>query len=225
MYGAAIALLLVLGMIALSLVRLRIRFELGSQVRQVFFGFGRTGLEIDWITRYRTLRIWGIPVRRRPIAEAVEQPVPAHALQSPGPAKPVMPKRSASKIARSRDWLELLDLLPASGRAFWKYATGLLKAVIVEQMDGQIEAGFAQPDYTGIAFGYYQAALATAPSVIGRVAFVPRWEGPTFTGHLRGSIALPLHRLILDSVLLAWRLPCRRIIRFAIGKKKGVPHD
>jgi hypothetical protein len=105
--------------------------------------------------------------------------------------------------------------------ALWGYFVSILKSVAVEEAQGEIEAGFDEPDITGRVFGYYQAALGMVPSVVGRVAFVPDWTGASFSASMRLSLALPLYKLIWRTLVLIARLPLRELVKLAIGKKRG----
>ena len=122
---------------------------------------------------------------------------------------------------RSRSVMTVLDILPQSFGALWRYFVGLLSAAIIEQAEGEIEAGFDAPHITGQVYGCYQAALAIAPTLVGRVKYTPVWSGRSFSGALRVSIAWPVYRLIWQTVLLIWRLPVRKFVKLAIGEKKG----
>jgi hypothetical protein len=92
---------------------------------------------------------------------------------------------------------------------------------VIEEARARVVAGFESPDQTGIAFGYYQAALGIAPAFVGRVQFVPDWMGPSFTASGRLAVAIPLYKLIWRTTLLVLQLPSIRTLRMAIKKEKG----
>jgi hypothetical protein len=118
----------------------------------------------------------------------------------------------------------MLRILPESLGALWGYFVGLLKAAIIERAEGEIEAGFDAPHVTGQVYGCYQAALAIAPALAGRFQYTPVWTGSSFSGALRLSIAWPVYRLIWQTMLLMSRLPIRKLVKLAIGEKRGDKH-
>ncbi len=205
----------ILIMTALLVLRLRLRAEIGTRQRWLFVGIGRTGLHADFVTSLLRVRWAGLTVYCRPLAVSVRsedrQPAPA---ERPGPKKP-------AKRRRHVPISELLDLLRRSRSAIWTYAVGLLRAVIVEQLEAEIEGGFDQPHLTGQAFGYYQAALAAVPAVVGRVNYIPDYTGASLNGALKASIALPVYKWLYRSIVLLWQLPIKDIVRMTIGSNKG----
>jgi len=58
--------------------------------------------------------------------------------------------------------------------------------------------------------------------VVGRVQFIPDWIGPSFSGTARVSVAIPVYKLLLRTIVLTYRLPLRDLLKLAIRKKKGV---
>jgi hypothetical protein len=135
------------------------------------------------------------------------------------------PDKKGTKKSKRRghwgQWQEFLPLLPKCAKALHGYSFGILRSIIVEELQAEIEAGFDSPDLTGLTFGYYQAALAAAPGVVGRVEYRPDWTGASFSGQARGSVALPLYRLLGRSIVLVYQLPLREILKLAIGRRRG----
>lgn len=206
---------LILGVIATAvlMLRVRIRLEVSRDRRVLFAGLGRTGVELDFVSRRKTLRLCGARVRvLRPRKKA-----PAGA--EPEAEKAGKPDKPGAK--RVRPARKILRILPQCTTALWSYSLDMIKAVILEQAEGEIEAGFDSPDMTGRMFGFYQAALAAVPSVAGRIRYTPDWTGPSFAGAVRCSVGLPLYKLGYLTLVLIWRLPVREIIKVAIGTKKG----
>jgi len=205
--------------IAASLVRVRLRLEISPERRILFVGLGRSGSEIDFVKREGVLKLFGLRLKQFKLDDAhksqrTARPTSAKSGESPS----ISPKPSS----RRRSLRSILEFVPPSANAFWKCGLGLFKSTIVEEAEADIEAGFDTPDVTGQAFGYYQAALAAAPGLFGRVSFTPNWTGRTFSGSARLSLAWPVYRLLWQTTLLLWRLPKRKIYRLAIGEKKGV---
>lgn len=209
---------LVLLAASLLLLRLRLRLEVSSDRKLVFLGLGRSGPELDFRRRQGVLRVFGLRLLRFGLGGREGQPAEKTKREKPKtktPAKPSRPKRR--RPARN-----VLAILPQCLKALGRYALGLLRAAVLEQAEGEIEAGFESPHITGQVFGYYQAALAAAPGLMGRVVFVPVWTGQSFSGALRVTVAWPAYRLVWQTGRLVFRLPVRKIIKLAIGTKEGV---
>jgi len=216
---------LLLAFAALTLLRLRFRFEIAGNVRRVFVGLGRSGVELDYVTRRQTFRLFGLAVKESDIARPSD-PLEQESIQQAGEtdevaADPTHELAKPKRLRRVRPVKDILRIIPRCSQALWGYSIGLLKSIIVEELEAEIEGGFDSPDLTGTAFGYYQAALAAVPGVVGHVKYTPDWQGASFCGRARGSVALPLYRLILRSAALMWQLPLRDLIKLAIGKQRG----
>lgn len=210
---------LVVLLAALMTLRLRIRFRVGSHQRFLFVGIGRSGQEVDFVDRTSTTRLMGFRLKTMKLGKrSKEQPEP---VSKDGKIK----KPKKKWLRRQRSWRDFVRILPSTASPLWKYGTSMLASVIVEQMQGKIEAGFEQPDRTGLAYGYYQSALAAAPAVVGKIEYLPVWDRSAFKASLTGSVALPIYRLVYYSILLVFRLPLREILKLAIGKKKGDQDD
>ncbi len=214
-------LIIVVLVVAVLMLRLRLRFEFSSDKRLLFVGLGRTGSETDYAAGIGRLRLFGRQIRSWALSK--EKPLDAVKDRVAAAKSIVKDKRPAEeKPKKALDIRSILKIAPEISKALWRYSLDLLKSTIVEQAEGEIEAGFEEPDLTGQAFGFYQAALAVAPSVVGRVNYIPDWTGASFSGAVRASVALPLYRLVWLTLVLLWRLPIVRIIRLVRGDRKGV---
>lgn len=201
---------------ALLLVRVRFRLEIAPEKRLLFVGLGRSGPEFDFVRREAVIRLSGLKIKRIQLgAKTGNYP------EDTAPSTPVS-KKKPSSAKRAFSISSLFKILPQCLHAFGRYAIGLLKAAIVEEARGEIEAGFETPDITGQVFGYYQAALASAPGLMGRIRYNPVWTGPSFSGSACVVVAWPVYRLVWQTALLMFRLPLIKIINLAIGKKEGV---
>jgi hypothetical protein len=197
------------------LLNLRVRVELDDNRRLVFFGLGRSGLEFDLAGKISYLKIIGYRLksfRKKEKKEAVkkEMAVPE-----------VTEKKPPKKVPRQRSTCEMLKLLPQCSNALWCYFIDIVKSLAVEELQGEIEGGFDSPDLTGRAFGYYRAVLGAVPALAGHFRYYPVWTGAVFSGSLRLAVVLPLYKMLYRTLLLVFRLPLRKIIKVAIGTKKG----
>ncbi|MBU0984666.1 MAG: hypothetical protein KKA42_12390 [candidate division Zixibacteria bacterium] len=226
---------------AVLMLRIRMRLEISGDRRLLFVGLGRSGPELDFVRKTGVLRVFGWKTREfalgdkdekepakaavleKTTAQKAEVLSQAEAAKAAKPAEPAKTKKIRRK--RRRSPAEIIRLVPACSKALWKYFIGLLGGMIVEQAEGDIEAGFDSPDLTGQAFGYYQAAMGAVPAVMSRIHFTPDWTGPSFSGAVRLAVALPVYRLVGQTVALIWRLPVRKIVKVAIGEKEGVQDD
>ena len=216
-YVLIILAVLLAGAVLLSLLRLRVRAEIGTEVRRLFVGLGRSGAQLDFLGREQQFRLFGLTVKRSPMDGKTPSRKPKALEKVPEPDKPPTPKKKKRPIP----WRQILEALPQASRALGGYLLGLVKSLIIEQLEAEIEAGFDEPDLTGKAFGYYQAALAAAPAVVGRVQYRPVWDGPAFSGSGQMSVALPLYKLLGRTVQFVWRLPLRALWKLTIGSKRG----
>lgn len=206
--------ILIIGLllVAITLLRIRVRFELSRDERLLFVGLGRSGHEQDFVARVGWIKLFGMRVKTlRP--EEKKEPTVKSAKKKKKPEK--------KKTERQRSIKDGLAMVPGVFRALNNYLWSLIRSVRVEELDGEIEAGFDSPDTTGQAYGYYQAALATVPSVAGRLRFTPDWSGPSFNGSARVALAIPLYKIILRTIVLIFKLPLRKLVKLAIGRKKG----
>jgi len=201
---------------ALLFLRLRVRVEISPERRIVFVGLGRTGPEIDFVRREIQIRLSGFRIKRFPIRRQA-----ARVKTAGVEGLHVRSGEPSTSSKRTRSARAAIEIIPQCLGAVWRYFIGLLRAAIIEQAEGEIEAGFDAPHVTGQVYGCYQAALAIAPTLVGRFRYTPVWTGRSFSGTLRLAVAWPVYRLIWQTMLLIWRLPIRKFVRLAIGEKKG----
>lgn len=201
---------------AILLLKLRVRFELGSGRQILFVGLGRSGSEFNFTERVQKVKLFGWTLWSKPMKGADES-------EDSKPEAPSDDKKKTKrkKPGRVRSIREILAAAPEISSAMWHYTIGLLRSIVVEELEAEIEAGFEAVDLTGQIFGYYQAALAAAPAVMGRIRYTPDWTGASFDGKARVAVALPLYRLVMCTLTLLYQLPLRRMLKLAIGKKRG----
>lgn len=208
-----VVLIIILVIAAVTLLRLRFRLDFSSERRLVFVGLGRTGWAFDFSCRQGSLKFAGLTVKKLKTVDKKK------AGPKPEPKPPRKPKKK--KTRRERALGDILRVVPAVGKATANYARSLLRALRLEECNGEIEGGFDQPDLTGMAYGYYQAITAALPGVGRRFRFTPDFDGPSLAGSARVSIAIPLYRIFVSTLVLILKLPLRDLIKLAIGKKKG----
>jgi len=197
---------------AVMILRVRVRVEVsGTQRRVLFVGLGRSGADMDLVGKLGRLQLFGVSVKSFELGRKKPKP----------PKEKAEKKAEPKKARRKRSLLDSLKIMPETVGALWSYVVSLIKATVVEELNGKIEAGFDEPDLTGMTFGYYQAALAAVPSVVGKVQFEPDWTGASFTGSMRVAAAIPLYKLTWRTVVLLFQLPLRKLLRVAIGKRRG----
>ncbi|MDH3892559.1 MAG: hypothetical protein OEV49_15950 [candidate division Zixibacteria bacterium] len=214
MYVTGTIIIIALLMAAILLLRLRIRFELGNGRRRLFVGLGRSGPQFDFVRRVQSIKLFGFTIWSSPMKDSDDS-------EETETVSDVKKKSKRKKAGRVRSIREILAAVPAISGAMWRYSIGLLKSIIVEELEAEIQAGFEAVDLTGQVFGYYQAALAAAPTVMGRIQYRPDWTGPSFAGQARVCVALPVYRMVFCTLKLIYQLPLRRIVKLAIGKKRG----
>ena len=196
-------------LVCLLFLRVRVRLVVkGRSRRLLFVGLGQSGADLDFIGKRGTLKVAGLGIKRFEIGKEA-------------PDKPKKKPKEKPARKRHRSVIDIIKAVPQSARALGAFGLGLLKSVVVEEAEGRIEAGFDQPDLTGITFGYYQAALATAPSLVGRVQYLPDWTGASFSGSMRVAVAIPLYKIGWRTIILLWQLPLRKLWKVAIGTKRG----
>ncbi|MBD3403323.1 hypothetical protein GF420_10545 [candidate division GN15 bacterium] len=226
-------LILIIALLALlSLLRLRFRLMLDEHRQLVFVGLGRSGSELNFKTKRGTLKVAGITIKRFGLDQEKKPKAPGKKPEPETKEKKEEPSRKwwerdlsfiwrESKSYLRMVWEDIRGRGDAISHAIVRYGIDLLRSLILEQLEADVEAGFDEPHVTGEAYGYYQAAAAALPGVIGRINFLPVWTGAYFRGAVRLSIALPLYALVWRTVVLLWRLPITRLVKLAIQKKKG----
>jgi len=206
--------------VALLLLKIRVRLVWGDVDRTVFLGVGQSGAELDFITKLGEVTLFGARIKRFGIKRSPKetQAKPQEGAAEEPSERETLKKESKKRSRPIRDWL---SIVPSSTKALWKYGIGMFRAVKVEEARGQITAGFESPDLTGQLFGYYQAVAAVAPKVR-YIEYTPVWHQRYFSGSVRFAVGLPVYRLVGETLLLFWRLPITRIVKLAIGKRKVV---
>jgi len=216
-----LAIIIVLAVLFL-ITRLRLRLDIASGHKLLFVGLGRSGPEFHLGEKRGVLKLFGMRIlsfktgRKQKTKKKLRKQI-TETLEKEKKAKAAKPK-----ARRSRSLRDILVLVPQCSKALWIYFIDLLKASIIEQAEGDIEAGFDSPDLTGQVFGLYNAALGAIPALAGRFRYVPVWTGASFSGAVRLTVSLPMFRLVLQTLVLAWRLPVIKIVKLAIGEKGGV---
>ncbi|MBN1212620.1 MAG: hypothetical protein JXA92_08580 [candidate division Zixibacteria bacterium] len=194
------------------LLNLRVRLELDDTRRLIFVGLGRSGFEFDFAGKISYLKIYGFRIKSfKQVKKAKEAVV----------EKEVVKKKPSRKVPRQRSPRDIIKILPQCSRALFKYFIDIVKSLAIEELKGEIEGGFDSPDLTGRAFGYYRAVLGVVPALEGHFRYYPVWNGAAFSGSLRMAVVLPLYKMLYRTLVLAFRLPLRKIIKVAIGTKKG----
>jgi len=206
---------------AVLVLHLRLRGVWSAEHRLLALSLGRrSGLELDFLRDRLTVRVAGFAVHERGLngPEEAESPRPSDNKRQPGPAKP---RKHRKRPSLKRIYTIARDLLPPVRAAVWNFIRGLLRAVVVEEMEARIEAGFESPDRTGMAYGYYQAVLGIVPAAAGKLVYVPDWLGASFDASGRLTVSIPLYRFVWRTLVLLWQLPSRKILKMAIHKEKG----
>lgn len=212
-------LLILLLFAAILLLNVRVRFILSDSKKLLFVGVGRSGPEFDFLGRIGSVKLFGVKIKSFEIGKEKkrkEREAEAETKEAKA-AEPSKPPKWARVSLR-----DLYRIGPKCIKPLWAYLVSVLRAVVVEKLEGRVQVGFDSPDLTGAVFGYYQAALAAMPGVVGRLRYVPDWTGPSFRGAGRVSVAIPVYKLLLRTMVLTYRLPLRDLLKLAIRKKKGV---
>lgn len=213
-----IAVTFVVLLVALSLLHLRVRAEVAPGRKQLFFGLGRSGVLIDFSTGTKRWLLWGMRGRSSHlVADKSDNLDSQRELKKPKAKAP----KTGRRLPPARD---LIRLLPRTGKAAMAYGRSLLRALELEELRADVTAGFDSPDLTGQAFGYYQAALAAAPQVIGRLHYTPDFSGASFAAEGTAGVSMPLYRLIFSTMWLIVRLPIIEIMKLVIGRRKDRGH-
>ncbi len=193
-------------------VRFRVNLESGKKA--LFIGLGRSGLEYDFTSRQSSICLIGKHIKT---IESKEK--------KPKKTKPSKKSAKAKikKTIRKRALRDFLKIIPKSSKAFGSYLLSILKSVVVEEMKGEIKAGFESPYLTGQVFGYYQAVIGAVPSMTNRLIYVPVWDEELFEASFKASVAIPFYKIVYRTFILIVKLPLRDIIKLTIGKKERRP--
>lgn len=240
---ATILIIILMAIIALLLLRIRVRYVNQPGEHTLFAGLGRSGMLNDYTNQEQRFMLFGWTISRGSLEEDDEareikllkkaqkkarKAEKAKAKAEKARAKAEKAKTEApekEKPERKRRLSDVIEVIVKSQRAVRQFIMGMLRSLVVEELEGEVHAGLPEPDQTGMAYGYYQAALGAMPGVVGRVNFIPDWTGMSFNASGRAAVALPVYRLVGRTLKLAWSLPKMKIIRVAIGKKQsGVPN-
>lgn len=206
------------GLTALMLLKFRIRLDITDKKRTMFVGLGRTGTEFSLRDRTLWMKVFGYRLKQMKLGgKKIEKK-----MEKEKPGKEARPRPKVRRRLRSR--VDFLKIGRRSASALFSFSKSLVKATYIERLDGNINAGFDSPDLTGKLYGFYQASLSAAPSLMGRLSYQPDWSGASFRGSAHLSLALPMYKFCYESIRLIFSLPLRDIIRLAIGTKKG-GHD
>ena len=207
----AVLIALLFGLLRL---RLRLRCYLNRDEKSLFAGLGRSGIMIDLISKTGQLRLFGFGIRSFPL----EKEKLAKKRATKPTRKKITPK--AEQPEKERPIRDILSVAKMSFQPVWIYIVSLFRAARIEELNANIKAGFESPDLTGQTYGYYHALVGVVPAFSGRLNYTPDWEGSSFQAELKASLAMPLYSLVGRTIQLAYRLPLRKIINLAIGKKK-----
>ena len=195
--------------IALLLLRLRLRCRIGEDQRSLFAGLGRTGVELDWVTKNGYVKLFGYSLKQFPLEKS-----------QPDKKEVVSETAEPAKDKKVRSVNDYISVLKSSFGPIWHWLVSLLRATKFEELQGDIKAGFDSPDLTGQTYGYYHALVGAVPVLSGRINYYPDWDGASFKADFNASLAMPLYSLVGRTIQLVFRLPLRKIINLAIGKKK-----
>lgn len=193
------------------LLKIRVSIRLSGKEKFLFAGLGRSGSEFDFTSKKGNLKLFGINFKQFDLlkkSEKIEK-------------KKEKKKKRRSKSDRKRSFKDVLKFLPQTLIAFKEFIISIFNSIVVEELDGKIEAGFESPHITGQIYGYYQAVAVIVPNFSQRFSFSPVWDTPKFDGRLNASISLPLYKLIYKFVIFITSVPLIKIFTFIIGKKKG----
>lgn len=199
----SLLLLLPLALCAALFLNLRVRLAISDQERRLRVVIAGTGADLDFIGGAGRLLLFGLPVGSFSLAGGAPKP----------------PRKSGS--GRERALVDLLEAAADSSIGVWAFVVGLLRATSIDELDGDVVAGFENPALTGQLFGYYSAVVGVAPWIERRLRCVPDWTGGGIRGSIRLAVAVPLADLCWLVLLLVVRLPWVQLVRIAIGNKKG----
>jgi hypothetical protein len=196
---------------AFLLFNLRLSIRLSKEDKILFAGLGQSGSEFDFSSKKGSLKLFGLNLKQFDLTKKEKKPK----------EKKEEKKKRKRKSKRTRSVKDALKLLPQTFTAFKNFMVSIFKSIVVEELDGELEAGFASPHITGYVYGYYQAVSAIVPSFSQRFTFSPVWEKSSFDGQLNASFSLPLYKLLFKVIIFITSLPLRKIFVFVRGKKKG----
>jgi hypothetical protein len=197
-------------MMVILLLRIRLRFRWEKGERELYVGILGTGLR--WNLRGMTeWLLLGYSVRRREAGEEDSPPEdPEDEPAAPGVRKSLRQLRLWGPLAR--------PVISAAVRA----GSHLWRGTRVEQLEGEVDAGFDDPATTGMAYGWLQAVSAVTPTIFRRLEVRPVWDRAAFSASMRASAAVPLYRLVSSGWILLRRLPLVRLWRASRAQAQAV---
>ena len=220
----AVTIILIL-FVCFLMSRLRFRAELSDRRRLLFFGIGRSGVQVDYVANVTRIRLFGLTVKTIPRLESDTESFDTESPVTPTPiTKDKVRTRRQKGRKRPLHIREWLDIAITSLRAVRKYMAELFRAVIVEEAEAEIRAGFESPNVTGELYGYYQALIGAVPSLAPRLRFYPDWMGISFSGSARLSLAIPMYALLYRTGLMIFRLPILKTYRLVKEQRKGAAY-
>lgn len=140
--------------IVILLLNLRLCIRLSKKEKILFAGLGRSGSEFDFTSKKGNLKLFGINLKQFDFKVKDDK----------YKKKKEKKKKSERKSVRTRSFSDFLKFLPQAFIAFKQFIISTFKSVVVEELDGEIKAGFESPHITGHIYGYYQAVSAIVPN-------------------------------------------------------------
>lgn len=201
---------------SILLLHLRLKFELNPDQKNLYFTLGRSGFKIDFISKQMQLLIFNFQTKSFPFKKSEEK--------KPEKKSKVKKEKTKKKKRKLPGFSEIWNILPQTTKAIFNFSVSLFKSVIVEELNGTVNAGLFSPDQTGRLYGYYSAFAGAVPAIGNRLYFNPVWDEAHLSGSVKGSFSLPLYKLIGRTILLFFRLPLREIIKMSKNSMKG-GHD
>jgi len=198
-------LIIVLFLGVITLLHIRLRLIMESNRKTLFVGLGRTGVLTNFTDSSRSIIIAGRKIQTSVITKK----------ERPAPEK----KKPYKTSTRTRSIKDILAIIPDTFRAVSKYVYSIIKSIIIEEFEVEVNAGFPEPHLTGMAFGYYQAAIAAVPGINKHFKFIPDWNGGSISGAVKTTVSIPLYKIIYRTIIMVFQLPLRKLIKLAIGRK------
>ncbi len=189
----------------ITLLHIRLRAVIESNRKTLFVGLGRTGVLTNFTESTSSIIIAGRTVKTTVITKK----------EKPEPIK----QKPAKKSTRARPIKDILAIIPDTFLAVSKYFYSILKSLTIEEFEVEINAGFPEPHLTGIAYGYYHAAIAAVPGIGKHFKFVPDWNESSISGGVKTTVSIPLYKIIYSTIVMVFQLPLRKLTKLAIGRK------
>lgn len=199
-----VALIVLLSLVLITLLHIRVRLSIESNLKTLFVGLGRTGVLTNFTDQTRSIIVSGKSLKTSPIEEELLKP---------------KKEKPAKKSKRTRPFSDIVAIIPDTFRAFGKYIYSVVKSIIIEEFGAEVKVGLPDPYLTGIAFGYYQAAVGAVPFLGRHFKFTPDWNEVSITGGLKTTVSIPLYKIIYRTTVLVFGLPLRKLVKLAIGRK------